>query len=107
VGQSPRGDQQRRLELTYEKALATPCRFGEDGIAGITDQNLSVSFAFAFFQSGQPYLTEQLYGLDGPRRRSPDRMDGAGDEPDSRGICKTQVVAISESRVSQSEEFQP
>ncbi|MFL7792016.1 MAG: trehalase family glycosidase [Anaerolineae bacterium] len=52
--------------FTYEKALSTPYRFGEDGIAGITDQNLNVAFAFAFFQTGQPYLTERLYGLDGP-----------------------------------------
>ncbi|MBN1812582.1 MAG: hypothetical protein JXA14_12155 [Anaerolineae bacterium] len=52
--------------FTYEKALSTPYRFGEDGIAGITDQDLSVVFSFAFFQAGQPYLTERLYGLDGP-----------------------------------------
>jgi hypothetical protein len=52
--------------FTYEKALSTPYRFGEDGIAGITDRDLSVAFAFAFFQAGQPYLTERLYGLDGP-----------------------------------------
>jgi hypothetical protein len=52
--------------FTYKKALSTPYRFGEDGIAGITDRDLGVAFAFAFFQSGQPYLTERLYGLDGP-----------------------------------------
>jgi hypothetical protein len=52
--------------FTYEKALSTPYQFGEDGIAGVTDHNLSVAFAFAFFRPGQPYLTERLYGLDGP-----------------------------------------
>jgi hypothetical protein len=52
--------------FTYEKALSTPYRFGEDGIAGVTDRALSVAFAFAFFQPGQPYLTERLYGLDNP-----------------------------------------
>jgi hypothetical protein len=52
--------------FTYEKALATPYRFGEDGIAGITDRDLSVAFSFAFFSPDQPYLTERLYGLDGP-----------------------------------------
>jgi hypothetical protein len=52
--------------FTYEKALATPYRFGEDGIAGITDQELSVALSFAFFRPGQPYLTERLYGVDGP-----------------------------------------
>jgi hypothetical protein len=52
--------------FTYEKALSTPYRFGEDGIAGITDRDLSVAFAFAFFRPGQLYLTERLYGLDGP-----------------------------------------
>ncbi len=52
--------------FTYEKALATPYRFGEDGIAGITDCNANVAFAFAFFRPGEPYLTERLYGLDGP-----------------------------------------
>ncbi len=52
--------------FTYEKALATPYRFGEDGIAGLSDRNLSVAFAFAFFRPGETYLTERLYGLDGP-----------------------------------------
>lgn len=52
--------------FTYEQALSTPYRFGEDGIAGITDRHLSVAFAFAFFRPGQPYLTERLYGLDNP-----------------------------------------
>jgi hypothetical protein len=52
--------------FTYETALSTPYRFGEDGIAGITDRNLSVAFAFAFFKPGQPYLTERPYGLDNP-----------------------------------------
>lgn len=52
--------------FTYKKALATPYRFGEDGIAGITDRSLSVAFSFAFFGPDQPYLTERLYGVDGP-----------------------------------------
>jgi hypothetical protein len=52
--------------FTYEKALSTPYRFGEDGIAGLTDQELNVAFAFAFFRPDQPYLTERLHGLDGP-----------------------------------------
>jgi hypothetical protein len=52
--------------FTYEQALSTPYRFGEDGIASITDRDLSVAFAFAFFRPGQPYLTERLYGLDNP-----------------------------------------
>jgi hypothetical protein len=52
--------------FTYQKALATPYRFGEDGIAGITDRDLSVAFSFAFFRPDQPYLTERLYGFDGP-----------------------------------------
>jgi len=52
--------------FTYEKALSTPYRFGEDGIAGITDRDLNVAFACAFFRPGEPYLTERLYGLDGP-----------------------------------------
>jgi hypothetical protein len=52
--------------FTYEKALTTPYRFGEDGIAGVTDRDLSVAFSFAFFSPDQPYLTERLYGFDGP-----------------------------------------
>jgi len=50
--------------FTYEKALSTPYRFGDDGIAGLTDRDLSVAFDFAFFRPGEPYLTERLYGLD-------------------------------------------
>jgi hypothetical protein len=52
--------------FTYEKALSTPYRFGEDGIAGLTNKELDVAFGFAFFRPDQPYLTERLYGLDGP-----------------------------------------
>ena len=52
--------------FTYQKAMITPYHFGEDGIAGIADRQLSVAFAFAFFKPGEPYLTERLYGLDGP-----------------------------------------
>jgi hypothetical protein len=52
--------------FTYKKALSTPYRFGEDGIAGFSDRNLSVAFSFAFFRPDQPYLTERLYGVDGP-----------------------------------------
>lgn len=52
--------------FSYEKALSTPYQFGEDGIAGISDRDLSVAFSFAFFRADQPYLTERLYGVDGP-----------------------------------------
>ncbi len=55
--------------FTYEKALTTPYRFAEDGIAGLTDRTHSVAFAFAFFRPDQPYLTERLYGADGPSGR--------------------------------------
>jgi hypothetical protein len=55
--------------FTYEKALSTPYRFGEDGIAGLTDHDLGVAFAFAFFRTDQPYITERLYGLDNPSGR--------------------------------------
>lgn len=52
--------------FSYEKALSTPYQFGDDGIAGITNQNLDVAFAPAFFRPGESYMTERLYGLDGP-----------------------------------------
>ncbi len=52
--------------MTYEETLTTPYRFGDDGIAGITDRRLDVAFAFAFYRPGEPWLTERLHGLSNP-----------------------------------------
>ena len=50
----------------YNTALVTPYQTGEDGIASLTDKEMNALLTWAFYTPAQPYLTERLYGLDGP-----------------------------------------
>jgi len=50
--------------FTYSKALTTPYKTGEDGIASLTDKEMNAVLTWAFYTPGEPYLTERLYGLD-------------------------------------------
>lgn len=49
--------------MGYELAKNTAYKAGEDGIAGWTDDQETVCFAFAFWDEQQPYITERLWGL--------------------------------------------
>ncbi|MGQ9493324.1 MAG: MGH1-like glycoside hydrolase domain-containing protein [Anaerolineae bacterium] len=55
--------------FTYDMAMDTKYRYGEDGIAGWTDLQETICFAFAFWDERQPYVTERLYGLNNPEGR--------------------------------------
>ena len=52
--------------LTYAKAIDTAYRYGEDGIAGLTDAEETICFAWAFWDGQQPHITERLYGFTNP-----------------------------------------
>ena len=52
--------------LSYHKAIDTAYRYGEDGIAGLTDKNLTVCFAFAFWDEQQTTIRERFYGYTNP-----------------------------------------
>jgi hypothetical protein len=50
--------------LTYDKARAKAFRWGEDGIAGISDRYQILCFAPAFWNERDPHLKERFFGVD-------------------------------------------
>jgi hypothetical protein len=51
----------------FEHAHLRAYRWGEDGIAGISDNHQRLCFALAFWNGRDPILKERLYGLSGPQ----------------------------------------
>jgi hypothetical protein len=49
--------------LTHEQARSRAYRWGEDGIAGISDAQCQLCFAPAFWNGADPILKERLFGL--------------------------------------------
>src|SRR5262249_40292466 len=50
----------------HEHARSRAYRWGEDGLAGISDNHQRLCFAWAFWNGRDPILKERLYGLAGP-----------------------------------------
>ncbi|HSB64512.1 MAG TPA: glucosidase, partial [Thermoanaerobaculia bacterium] len=50
----------------HDVARSRAYRWGEDGIAGISDRHGSLCFALALWNGRDPYLKERLFGLSGP-----------------------------------------
>ena len=51
--------------FTFDDACMRAYRWGEDGIAGISDQHQLLCFAPVFWNAADPFLKERLYGLSG------------------------------------------
>jgi Glycosyl hydrolase family 63 C-terminal domain len=51
----------------HAHASSRAYRWGEDGIAGISDRRGRLCFAFAFWNERDPILKERLFGLTGPQ----------------------------------------
>ena len=51
--------------LPFEQSHLRAYRWGEDGIAGISDNHQRLCFALAFWNGRDPILKERLYGLTG------------------------------------------
>jgi hypothetical protein len=49
--------------LSHEQARSRAYRWGEDGLAGISDQKQKVCFALALWNGKDPVLKERLFGL--------------------------------------------
>lgn len=49
--------------FTHEQSRFRAYRWGEDGIAGISDNHQRLCFAFAFWNGEDPILKERLFGL--------------------------------------------
>ena len=52
--------------LTHDQARSRAYRWGEDGIAGISDEHQHLCFALALWNGADPILKERLFGLSGP-----------------------------------------
>jgi len=51
----------------HEQARSRAYRWGEDGIAGISDRHQLICFALALWNGRDPFLKERIYGLTGPQ----------------------------------------
>jgi len=49
--------------FTHDQARSRAYRWGEDGLAGISDDRLSLCFALALWNGRDPILKERLFGL--------------------------------------------
>ncbi|KAF2171948.1 hypothetical protein M409DRAFT_18179 [Zasmidium cellare ATCC 36951] len=53
--------------FTYDMARARAFRWGEDGIAGVSDTHGRMNIAFAFWNEKDGHLKERLFGLSNPQ----------------------------------------
>ncbi|WP_149274160.1 MGH1-like glycoside hydrolase domain-containing protein [Pareuzebyella sediminis] len=53
--------------FTHDHSRSRTYRWGEDGIAGISDRYCNICFAVALWNGKDPILKERLFGLSGPR----------------------------------------
>src|SRR5438552_9469660 len=53
--------------LPHDHARSRAYRWGEDGLAGISDYKQRLCFAWAFWNGHDPILKERLFGLAGPQ----------------------------------------
>jgi hypothetical protein len=51
--------------LTHDQARSHAYRWGEDGIAGISDEQQQLCFALALWNGCDPFLKERMFGLGG------------------------------------------
>ena len=69
MGDGPRGLQPRRRRPGSTSHTTTPARrayrWGEDGLAGICDNQRRLCFALALWNERDPILKERLFGLTG------------------------------------------
>ena len=53
--------------LTHDQARSRAYRWGEDGLAGISDYKQRLCLAWTFWNGKDPILKERLFGLSGPQ----------------------------------------
>jgi hypothetical protein len=53
--------------LPFDQARSRAYRWGEDGLAGISDYKQRLCFAWGFWNGNDPILKERLFGLSGPQ----------------------------------------
>jgi hypothetical protein len=58
-------DGSARVHFTHDQARSRAYRWGEDGIAGISDEQQQLCFAVALCNGANPILKERMFGLTG------------------------------------------
>ena len=53
--------------LPHDQSRSRVYRYGEDGIAGISDDKQHLCFALSLWNKKDPILKERLFGLSGPK----------------------------------------
>ena len=51
------------LHSSHDQARSRAYRWGEDGLAGVSDDQQQLCFALAMWNSNDPILKERLFGL--------------------------------------------
>lgn len=54
------------VDFPHEHARSRTFRWGEDGIAGVSDSHGLLNVAFSFWNQEDGYLKERLFGLGNP-----------------------------------------
>lgn len=57
----------RAIDFSHEHARSRTYRWGEDGIAGVSDTHTLQNVAFAFWNEKDDFLKERLFGLSNPQ----------------------------------------
>ena len=73
--------------FTHEQARSRAYRWGEDGLAGISDDQQRLCFALALWNGKDPILKERLFGLTNSEANHGDaQYDRDGSNLESRGF---------------------
>ncbi|KAK6825724.1 family 63 glycoside hydrolase [Apiospora arundinis] len=59
--------QSAEIDFSHDHARSRAFRWGEDGIAGVSDTHGLQNIAFAFWNEEDPFLKERLFGLSNPQ----------------------------------------
>ncbi|KAI5304927.1 hypothetical protein KEM56_005684, partial [Ascosphaera pollenicola] len=60
-------ERQWATDFTHDDARSRTYRWGEDGIAGVSDNHGLMNISFAFWNEKDDYLKERLFGLSNPQ----------------------------------------
>src|SRR5258708_26026339 len=66
VREDSSADGQAWQYFPYEHARSRAYGWKEDGLAGLCDRAQRLCFALAFWNGGDPFLKERIFGLSGP-----------------------------------------
>jgi hypothetical protein len=72
--------------FTHDQARSRAYRWGEDGLAGISDDHQRLCFALALWNGKDPILKKRLFGLTNGESNHGEAYERDGDELQSPGL---------------------